>query len=295
MKNHGERKRKELCLQNKMDIRQNASTNDHRSSQIILQISPFGGWHVSLTQKHTSTPMKHQVLRPVSALAYTAACSFDCHLRKVCPPKLKPARVEFLWTTEPVICASSALKIQNFWAKKRSRESSIHQLLTHSEIIGWVLYDITSLTKTNPSQGPKHNKKSKKSKKKSKKNKHQSQKRLKRLRFLSEVVFLFVFVGQSLSCGEILRSHPGFPRFSRPTRACRMVAWNKWWTLRVGHVFWTCLLKNLQLLQVAMQSCGKRSSWSFWSATSWNMMKLGSKACNSHKAAVSWPTLALVK
>lgn len=182
--------------------------------------------------------------------------------------------------------------------------SIIHQLLTHSEIIGWVLYDITSLTKTNPSQGPKHNKKSKKSKKKSKKNKHQSQKRLKRLRFLSEVVFLFVSVGQSLSCGEILRSHPGFPRFSRPTRACRMVAWNKWWTrwtLQMGHVFRTCLLDMsfghvfLQLLQVAMQSCGKRSSWSFGSATSWNMVKLGSKACNSHKAAVSWPTLALVK
>ena len=145
--------------------KQNASTNDHRSSQIILQLSPFGGWHVSLTQKHTSTPMKHQVLRPVSALAYTAACSFDCHLRKVCP-------LRFISFQDP-----------KFLSQKRSRESSIHQLLTHSEIIGWVLYDITSLTKTNPSQGPKHNKKSKKSKKKSRKNKHQSQKCLKCLRF----------------------------------------------------------------------------------------------------------------
>lgn len=61
MKNHGERKRKELCLQNKMDIRQSSSTGStkterfHKRSQIItdhLANQPL--WGVTC-QSHTKT------------------------------------------------------------------------------------------------------------------------------------------------------------------------------------------------------------------------------------------------
>lgn len=121
--------------------------------------------------------------------------------------------------------------------QKRSRELSIHQLERASDPFGD--HRVSSLWHHQPHQNESIPN-----------TKHQTPNTTKHqetvwetfafLRFLSKV-FLFVFVGQSSSCGEILRSRPGFPRFSRPTRACRMVAWNKWWTLQMGHVFWTCL------------------------------------------------------